>query len=58
MKGYTFTTWKSKDPCYEEWTGVARRNGEVVATGPWKSTRKEAIQAVKEKVTITEAKEK
>lgn len=48
LRGWTFTTWKSRDPHNEEWQGVGRKNGNIeIVTHEYYYPRREAIDAVK-----------
>lgn len=48
LRGWTFTTWKSKDKSNEEWQGVGRKNGNVeIVTNEYYWPRELAIEAAK-----------
>jgi hypothetical protein len=50
-KNWTFTAWKSKDPCFDEWQGVGRCAGEVLVITKWFDLRRAAIAEAKRLAT-------
>ncbi len=46
---WKFTTWKSKDPCNEEFRGICRYNGKLLIMTKYFDTRKEALDEAKER---------